>query len=98
VKSLIAVLVALSTFSMAADGDNPVIVRTAEVNPAVERNLPCPGCLADGYTERIAGCGTRPLDAGGRSGCCSWHQGVCGCSGERTLCCDGTLSPSCRCD
>lgn len=34
----------------------------------------------------------------GRSGCCSWHGGVCGCQGGRTLCCDGTLSPSCKCD
>lgn len=30
-------------------------------------------------------------------GCCSWHGGQCGCSGERVLCCDGTLSPSCTC-
>ena len=32
-----------------------------------------------------------------QSGCCSWHKGVCGCSGGRTACCDGTLSPSCTC-
>ena len=30
-------------------------------------------------------------------GCCSWHGGQCGCSGERVLCCDGTLSPTCTC-
>lgn len=30
-------------------------------------------------------------------GCCSWHKGVCGCHNGRTACCDGTLSPSCRC-
>jgi len=30
-------------------------------------------------------------------GCCSWHGGVCGCSGGRKECCDGTLSPSCTC-
>lgn len=30
-------------------------------------------------------------------GCCSSHQGVCGCSNGRAQCCDGTLSPSCRC-
>lgn len=30
-------------------------------------------------------------------GCCSHHKGVCGCSGGRTVCCDGTLSPSCNC-
>ncbi|WP_303851855.1 hypothetical protein [Seleniivibrio woodruffii] len=33
-----------------------------------------------------------------RRGCCSHHGGVCGCSGGRALCCDGSLSPSCGCD
>lgn len=32
-----------------------------------------------------------------RSGCCSWHGGVCGCSNGRAKCCDGSLSPSCGC-
>lgn len=32
-----------------------------------------------------------------RSGCCSHHGGVCGCSAGRARCCDGTLSPSCGC-
>lgn len=32
-----------------------------------------------------------------QSGCCSWHGGVCGCSGGRKVCCDGSLSPSCGC-
>lgn len=31
------------------------------------------------------------------SGCCSWHDGVCGCSGGDVVCCDGTESPSCSC-
>ncbi len=30
-------------------------------------------------------------------GCCSHHGGVCGCSGGRKKCCDGSLSPSCTC-
>ena len=34
----------------------------------------------------------------GKRGCCSHHGGVCGCGGVRLRCCDGTLSPSCRCD
>lgn len=33
-----------------------------------------------------------------RSGCCSHHHGVCGCSDGRAVCCDNTLSPSCGCD
>jgi hypothetical protein len=32
-----------------------------------------------------------------RSGCCSWHGGVCDCIGGRVVCCDGTFSPSCTC-
>jgi hypothetical protein len=34
-----------------------------------------------------------------RSGCCSWHDGVCGCdtSVGRQVCCDGTYSPTCTC-
>lgn len=32
-----------------------------------------------------------------RSGCCSHHGGVCGCSGNTIMCCDGSASPSCRC-
>lgn len=32
-----------------------------------------------------------------RSGCCSYHGGVCGCDNGRAKCCDGTLSPSCGC-
>jgi hypothetical protein len=33
-----------------------------------------------------------------RRGCCSHHNGVCGCSNGRAVCCDNTLSPSCGCD
>lgn len=32
-----------------------------------------------------------------RSGCCSHHGGVDGCSGGRVVCNDGSLSPSCTC-
>ena len=32
-----------------------------------------------------------------QSGCCSWHNGVCGCYNGRKTCCDGTTSPSCGC-
>jgi len=33
-----------------------------------------------------------------RSGCCSHHRGVCGCSFGRAVCCDGSYSPTCGCD
>jgi hypothetical protein len=32
-----------------------------------------------------------------KRGCCSHHDGVCGCKNGRQVCCDGTLSPSCTC-
>ena len=32
-----------------------------------------------------------------RSGCCSWHGGVCDCILGRVICCDGATSPSCLC-
>ncbi len=32
-----------------------------------------------------------------RRGCCSHHNGVCGCTNGRQQCCDGSLSPSCTC-
>lgn len=39
-----------------------------------------------------------PLQSLATSGCCSHHDGVCGCSSSgRQTCCDGTLSPSCTC-
>ncbi len=35
-----------------------------------------------------------------KSGCCSWHDGVCGCDTDtgKQQCCDGTDSPSCTCE
>ncbi len=32
-----------------------------------------------------------------KSGCCSWHGGVCGCQNGVQMCCDGEPSPSCTC-
>ena len=32
-----------------------------------------------------------------QSGCCSHHNGVCGCANGRKTCCDGVVSPSCTC-
>lgn len=66
---------------------------------------------ADPMTPRSCATATRPwtppdhIDAIGRCdtrllagrGCCSHHRGQCGCQKGRVVCCDGTLSPSCRC-
>ena len=32
-----------------------------------------------------------------KQGCCSRHKGVCGCADGKVVCCDETLSPSCKC-
>lgn len=32
-----------------------------------------------------------------KRGCCSHHGGVCSCRSGRTVCCDGSYSPSCTC-
>lgn len=50
------------------------------------------GCYARSYLQQFM-----QLSDNNRSGCCSRHGGVCGCSGGRTKCCDGTLSPTCQC-
>ncbi len=70
------------------------------------------GCYARSYLQQLmklsdnnrSGCYARSdlqqlmkLSDNNRSGCCSRHGGVCGCSGGRTKCCDGTLSPTCQC-
>lgn len=38
-------------------------------------------------------------NAADQSGCCSDHNGVCGCNSNTGMqtCCDGTDSPRCRC-
>lgn len=40
-----------------------------------------------------------PINVNAQRGCCSHHGGVSGCSNSgRTICNDGTLSPSCTCN
>ncbi|HTO06847.1 MAG TPA: hypothetical protein VMR86_07285 [Myxococcota bacterium] len=60
-----------------------------------------PGSVSPGGARpALAGrCGDAWLEAdAGRSGCCSHHQGVCGCKNGHALCCDGVQSPTCGCD
>ena len=64
------------------------IISAADVTEtqAVE-NLSCEQLRTAGVSDEIIA----------RRGCCSHHGGVCGCSGDRQKCCDGSLSPSCMC-
>jgi hypothetical protein len=58
---------------------------------------PLPSKSRSNVNENTSLAKARNLDGDARSGCCSWHGGVCGCdhSTGRVICCDGTLSPSC---
>lgn len=62
-------------------------VMAAEVTVSDKTKVDCEAILKTGDKELIA-----------QRGCCSHHQGVCGCSSGRTTCCDGTTSPSCTCN
>lgn len=46
--------------------------------------------------EQMKNAGAAPEILAGQ-GCCSHHQGQCGCQFGRVVCCDGNLSPSCTC-
>jgi hypothetical protein len=54
--------------------------------------------LAHATTGAMANPRPEPNPTPERPGCCSHHQGVCGCVNNRAKCCDGSLSPSCGCD
>ena len=78
-------LLTILSFNVNADINN----QTEHFKPLnnTEQTQSCQALKADGATqEQLA-----------QRGCCSWHQGVCGCSNGRTTCCDGTTSPSCTC-
>ena len=52
------------------------------------------GCAMISFTSYTAIADNNSID---KSGCCSHHKGVCSCQGNRTMCCDNTFSPSCKC-
>lgn len=58
-----------------------------EITINEKSKIDCEAILKTGDKELIA-----------QRGCCSHHQGVCGCNNGRDKCCDGTLSPSCTCN
>lgn len=39
----------------------------------------------------------KPFPQPEQRGCCSHHNGVCGCQLNHVMCCDSTMSPSCTC-
>ena len=90
-KTLVSMLAILLALGIAG----PAIGDGNETEGAQEQLLldECP-IVDEG--DVMLGADARIYDAEQR-GCCSWHGGVCGCRGGRTACCDGSLSPSCRC-
>lgn len=85
---LYALLFAVVSLAAAADTGHPTPDR-APNDPAAACQQPGASATdrADGEIEQA------------RRGCCSWHDGVCGCDSNvgRLICCDGTYSPSCGC-
>lgn len=61
-----------------------------EMSQPKEANPPAPVCSQPEDSKES-------MTLAGR-GCCSHHKGQCGCEGGRVVCCDGSFSPSCRCE
>lgn len=71
-----------------------VMAGCSAVNPVADQSEPwtesqCAALIQSGASEAVIA----------QRGCCSWHDGVCGCDSYsgRLQCCDGSLSPSCGC-
>jgi hypothetical protein len=87
IVALIILLVAPSyQFTNTSPTEAPVEIEEIRTFETVENQI-------------MEGCEESEGELLARSGCCSWHRGVCGCdtATDRIRCCDGTLSPSCRC-
>lgn len=72
-------------FLISASATTPAPQSPPKLPPKVEQPAKCEGRTFASAEEAM------------QSGCCSWHGGVCGCSNGRKVCCDNTLSPSCKC-
>src|SRR5262245_40923014 len=89
--SLFTIVIALRALAAVADpGPAPATASPSpsSVSSELAPENALPSCIPSGSNrdQEIA-----------QRGCCSWHDGVCGCSGGRVQCCDGSQSPSCGC-
>lgn len=87
-KYLFLALSILSLPVLAEEPSEPKFIQTPVI---IQQNIHKP------FFDKSACQQTQNDDKAERRGCCSHHNGVCGCSGGRAQCCDGTLSPSCGC-
>ena len=78
-------LVAFSLLAATATTSPTPPSATKQSKPSIEEPAKCEGRTFASAEEAL------------QSGCCSWHGGVCGCRNGRKVCCDGELSPSCKC-
>lgn len=97
-RALVLVAV-LALFGQSGWTAEPVDGVAADEQPAVTQDAAC------GQDRHVLGAsdiasvsGALGPSAPAQQGCCSHHDGVCGCQSGRASCCDGTLSPSCGCD
>jgi hypothetical protein len=86
IRPVVVILVTLTILALVSPSFAGVAMNGCPVS--IENSTPPP------VTESAV---TTPQDLIGRSGCCSWHGGVCGCEGGRVVCCDGVYSPTCTC-
>lgn len=48
-------------------------------------------------TSMVLAFGFKPKATPSQDGCCAGHKGVCGCQGQRAMCCDGSVDAVCAC-
>lgn len=96
----ILLIFVLITSSLSLTSNDPNYSESCNLNDqsTFELNDQCSFSRTIEYKPQIINCKS-PLNTDiERRGCCSWHNGVCGCLNGRARCCDGILSPTCGCD
>jgi len=102
-RLLIFALILLAVFSFTAMAMDQNQSDSLEKSPSIlenETSLNTPdktGCSGLDNDAKTTNGDQKPNLA--KRGCCSNHNGVCGCDEKtgRVRCCDGTISPSCKC-
>mgnify|MGYP001642970933 FL=1 len=83
--AVVVSLLSTTAFAATPQAEEGSIANFVLASEAVPPEL---GSIVDTYNHRMIYL---------RRGCCSHHNGVCGCVNGRTKCCDGSFSPTCGC-